>query len=637
MLTSIRARATGWIAWAIVIFISIPFALWGVNSYFEGGANINVAVVDGEEIDQQAYERALFIERDNLRRQMGSNVDHDYLASSVVGRQVIDGMIDDMLQFQYARDNGYTVDDETLAKAIRRFPDFMTNEQFDPNRYERILQFSGYSVTEFEESQRQAATVFQIQNSFALSSFSVDKVTDDTLAMLIQERNGDYVLITPEQYASEIEVSEEQIQERYESNKNQYTDPEKVKVEFIQLSVSDFATDYVPSEQVIQELYDTQMNEFLREETRSVSHILIEPEGDTEEDETKARELADDVASRAKAGEDFAELVTTYSGDTGSVQQGGSIGEINRGATVPEFERVAFSLEEGVISDPVRSSFGYHIIRVDEIRAEEIQSLEEVKDELVAQAVKAQAESELGGILEEVRNVAYEQPDSLAPVADIFNLEIKTSDWFTRGFGNDVASNEIVRTVAFSDLVLEEGFNSELLELDVENYVVLRKADYEDAVQLEVDDVRDEISESLLREMTIEHARSVGEETVENLKGGGDDWNEFVEQNGLAVESLPPRDGDPDNPDSYAISNFVYSAPLPMADEVIFGGDALFDGRYVVYRIVGVTEGDIAAAEEGQRSQIEAQLKNRFGFDLYQNYVTDLKDSADIKIYEDFL
>ena len=636
MLTSIRARATGWIAWAIVIFISIPFALWGVNSYFEGGASIHVAVVDGEEIDQQAYERALYIERDNLRQQMGSNVDHDYLSSSVVGRQVIDSMVSDMLQFQYARDNGYTVDDETLAKAIRRFPDFMTNEQFDPNRYERILQFSGYSVSEFEESQRQAATVFQIQNSFVLSSFNVDKVTDDALALLIQERNGDYVLITPELYASEIEVSEEQIQERYESNKNQYTDPEKVKVEYIQLSVSDFATDYVPSEQIIQELYDSQMNEFLREETRSVSHILIKPEGDSEEDETKAKELADDVASRAKAGEDFAELVTTYSEDTGSVQQGGSIGEINRGATVPEFERVAFSLEKGVISDPVRSSFGYHIIRVDEIRAEEIQPLEEVKEDLVAQAVKVQAESELGGILEEVRNVAYEQPDSLEPIADLFNQEIKTSDWFTREFGNDVASNEIVRTVAFSDLVLEEGFNSELLELDVENYVVLRKADYEAAVQLAVDDVRDEISESLLREMSIEQARSVGEETIENLKRG-DDWDEFVAENGLTVESLPPIVGDPDNPDSYSIANFVYSAPLPSADEVIFGGDALFDGRYVVYRIVGVTEGDIATAEEEQRSQIENQLKNRFGFELYQNYVTNLKDSANIKIYEEFL
>ena len=635
MLTSIRARATGWIAWAIVILISIPFALWGVNSYFGEIYEINVAVVDGEEIDLQTYQRALYIERDNYRQQMGENVDSDFLSSSVLGRQVVDQLVRDLLLFQDARSNGYYVGDEALAKAIRRAPMFLTDEKFDQSRYERLLQFSGYSVPEFEELQRQLAAVSQIRSSFLASSFSVDQSVNEVLKVVLQTRDGDYALIEPERFASEIEVSEEDIQAEYDQNLSLYTEPEKIKVEYIQLLLSDFAKDYEPTEETLQQLYEVDIAQFLREESRFVSHVLIKPDGESEEDEAKALEEATEVAEKAKAGEDFGELVSNHSDDTGSVEQGGSIGEVNRGATVPEFEEVAFSLSEGEISGPVKSTFGFHIIRVDEIKKEETKPFEEVRDELVDSAIKQQAEDELGQILEEVRNIAYEQPDNLLAVSDAFGLEIQESEWFSRDAGSGIADNNKIRDVAFSELVLKEEFNSDLVELDVENYVVLRKLQFQDTAQLGIDEVRDEITEKLLAQKSEEQAQNLGERLVDAVKSG-DEWTEVLAENNLEPLPNPGREGE-DNYDSYLIANMIYSASLPKEDGVAYGSGSLSDGRYVIYRIVSSEDGNPESAEEEMRQQVQAQISNRFGVELYDSYVSNLRQIADVKIYDDAL
>lgn len=633
MLTTIRERATGWIAWAIVILITIPFALWGVNSYFEGYSNVSVAAVEGDEIDYYDYQNLLHQERNRLRQLYGSNISAELLSAEILGRQVVNQMVDQVLLSQDARSRKYHVSDQQLADAIQRAPDFQTGDGiFSRELYERILQYSGFSPSQFEEQQRINASVQQIQTGFVESSLIIDKAVDQILALQLQTRLGEYAVLKPAEFVSQIRVSEEEIVAEYEENLSQYMDPEKVRVEFVELSISDFASQFEPNEETLREIFNSEIEQFMREEQRSVSHILLET---GEDDYAEALTLADELVGRLNHGENFNDLAAAYSTDVGSASAGGSIGWISRGATVPEFEAVAFALEEGEISDPVKSSFGIHIIRVDEIQGQTQMEFEEVKDELIERATQEQAETEFFQIAEDVRNIAYEQPDTLDPVADALDVVVQTTDWFSRNVGTGIAANSIVRDAAFSDAVLLDGYNSDLVNAGDGVRVFIRKLDHKESSQLSLDEVRSEIHEKLLIAKSIDAAKVAGQELVQKLQDGRD-WNEILESENLAASEIPSRAESVD----YSVSEIlrlVYESQVTNAQNSEYGGGQTQSGDYVIYNISEVVEGDPQAAAEEHRAQIEAAFRQRFGVDLYRNYIDRLRSEADVYINEEMI
>ena len=534
MLTSIKEKATGWIAWAIVILITIPFALWGVNSYFTGLHDIYVAEVNGEEIEYQVYQQALYQERDRIRDRLGSNVSPEILSGAFLGRQVVEQIINEMLLTRDAESNRYRISDQQLASYIRSEPSFQTENQFDQLLYERILQFSGYSPAQFEGIQRASAAVQQVQTGYTYSWLDVDQAVDDVLSLALHQRYGDYAVIQPSQFLSEIEISEDEIKTRFEENSTVYQDPARMRIEFVELKLTDFAQNYTPKEEELQRIYDSQRSELLGDEQRSVSHILIEISEDSDNAEAEAETLANELAQRARSGEDFAVLAQEFSADAGSAGLGGSLGIINRGVTVAEFEAAVFSLELDEISDPVRTQFGFHVIRVDDIAAGELKTYDEAQDDLVEIAKRENAELEMFTVAEEVRNLSYEQPDSLDPLSDTLGLKVETSDWFTMDSGTGIAENYQVRTTAFGNEVLVEDFNSNLIELATDHLVVLRKYDYNEPAQLSLDEVKDEISVELLNERSSQIAEELGLEIVQILTSDSNSvWDTVIAERGL--------------------------------------------------------------------------------------------------------
>ena len=633
MLTTIRERATGWIAWAIVILITIPFALWGVNSYFEGYSSISVAAVEGDEIDYYDYQNLLHQERNRLRQLYGSNISAELLSAEILGRQVVNRMVDRVLLSQDARSRRYHVSDQQLADAIRQAPDFQTDDGiFSRELYERLLQYSGFSPSQFEEQQRINASVQQIQTGFVESSLIIDKAVDEVLALQLQTRLGEYAIIEPAEFVSQIRVSEEEIAAEYEDNLSQYMDPEKVRVEFVELSISDFASEFEPNEDTLREIFNSEIEQFMRQEQRSVSHILLET---GEDDYAEALALADELIERLKDGENFKDLAAEYSTDVGSASAGGSIGWISRGATVPEFEAVAFEMEEGEISDPVKSSFGVHIIQVDEIQSQTQMEFEEVKDELIERATLEQAETEFFQIAEDVRNIAYEQPDTLDPVADVLGVDVQTTDWFSRNLGTGIAANSMVRDAAFSDAVLLDGYNSDLVNAGNGVRVFVRKLDHKERSQLSLDEVRSEIHEKLLIAKSNDAVKIAGQELVQKLRDGRD-WNEILESENIAAIEIPSRAESVDYSVSEILS-LVYDSQVTNAQKSEYGGGQTQNGNYVIYNISEIVEGDPQAATEEHRAQIEAAFRQRFGVDLYRNYIDRLRSEADVFINEDMI
>ena len=634
MLTSIRERATGWIAWAIVILITIPFALWGVNSYFSGGTNVNIAEFDGEEIDYQTYQRALYNERDRVRQQYGQNISADFLSGNILGRQVVNRLANEILLYRYANDQGFRISDEQLVEAILSSSGFQTEDgKFSRDQYERVLQFSGYSPSQFEEIQRNSAAVQQIQTGFIESVLPMDDAVDDILKVLKQKRIGEYSVIEPSRFLSESQVSEEEIQASYDQDKDQYKEEGRVKVQYIELLLSDFAKNLTPDEETLRDQYNADTERYLQVEQRSVSHILLKTEGD---EDAGANELASQLVERLRVGEDFGALAAEYSADVGSAENEGSIGWIGRGATVPEFEAVAFLLKVGETSEPVRTNFGIHIIQVNKIEAEKVKDFEEVRDELVEQVKRDRAELEMFETSEELRNIAYEQPDSLDPVADALGLKLEVSEWFTRTEGTGIAENPAVRAVAFSDEVLQQEFNSDVIQIDDGHLVVLRKNEFQAAKQLDLAEVKAEITEKLLALKSTAKAQGFTEGLIKELKDGGD-WNQVLSENGLSVTDIPSSDNESTDPLSFDIAKIVYSAEKPSPEKVVYGGSPVRDGQYLIFRLTDVVSGDTASASEDERQGIENAIRQRFSVGLFETYVTQLRDGIEIDINDELL
>ena len=633
MLTSIRERATGWIAWAIVILITIPFALWGINSYFEGGVNVNVAEFDGEEIDYQTYQQAIYSERDRVRQVYGNNATAELLSGEVLGRQVINRLVNDVLLQRDARDRGYRISDAQLAEAIRNEPSFQSEQGFSRELYERILQFSGYSPSEFESVQRNNAATQQVQTGFIESVLPINSTVEDLIQLLRQRRTGEYAIVEPSSFLSEIEITDAEIRSDYEENQAIYVDEEKIRIEYIELAPSDFAVNFRPTEETLRQIYDAEAEQFREEEQRLVRHILLEGVAG---DNVAAIDQASELIYRLNNGEDFAHLASEYSADIGSASQGGDLGWISRGATVPAFESAAFALSEGEISEPVESEFGVHIIRVDEIQAEKAKPFDEVRDELTEQAIRNQAEIEMFEIAEEMRNVAFEQPDSLDAASDLSGLKIEVSDWFSRSQGTGISSHSSVRNAAFSATVLEDGFNSDLIALDDGRQVLLRKREHRPSEILSFDFVKAEITDKLLFEKSAEKAKEFAENLLTQLADGAD-WNSTIDDHGLEIRAIPGRTGNEADQDSAEVASYVYAWEKPGVDGVSYGGGPISQGRFAMFRITGVVEGDVASASVDEQNNLRSIMQLRFGAGLFESYLNQLRDGIDVSINDELL
>ncbi len=633
MLTRIRERATGWIAWAIVILITIPFALWGVNSYFTGGINVNVAEFDGEVIDYESYQRALYSERDRMRQAFGSSATAELLSGDVLGRQVANRLVNDVLLQRDAHERGYRISDAALAEAILNEPSFQNEQGFSRDLYERILQFSGYSPTEFESVQRSNAATQQVQTGFIESILQIDSSVDDLVQILNQRRLGEYAIVEPAGFLAEVRVTEEDIRAEYEENQSLYVDDERIKVEYIELSRSDFAVNFTPTDETLRQIYDAEAQQYREEERVRVRHIMLKSEGG---DNFAALEEARDLIARIRRGEDFASLAAEHSDDFGSVEQGGSLGWINRGVTGPAFEAAAFALGEGEISDPVETVEGVHIIQVEEFQGEQIKSFEDVRDELTEQAISNQAEIEMFEIAEEMRNVAFEQPDSLEPARDLLGLRIQYSDWFGRNEGTGIASNSRVRRAAFSETVLEEGFNSDVISLDDGRQILLRKRDYRPPETLSLALVEAEITEKLLSEKSAAMARGHAEFLLDRLSDGAD-WTETLYEQGLEAYEIPVRTGNANDIDSAQVAAYVYAWEKPGPSGAAYGGGPISDGRFAMFRITGIAEGGEESVTMQELDNLRSIYLLRYGAGLFESYVAQLRQGIDVSFNEELL
>jgi peptidyl-prolyl cis-trans isomerase D len=631
MLTAIREKATGWIAWILVGIITLTFALWGIQSYFEGPDRAEIAVVNGTEIENTTYQNALTERRRALVERFGSNFSSDYFATDAFKQQVLDELIDDILLQSEQIERGYRIGDDQLRNLIRTATEFQGENGFDTERYQALLRTEGYTVNLYEAEQRRRLAIQQMQRGFLDTVLVRDDDVDAIVALLQQRRDAEYVVLAVDRFTDEAEISAEQIQLHYDQNPEQYRAPDRMRVEFVQLSVDQIAQRIEPTEEELQASYRQNEDEFNEPDRRRASHILIALAADASEDvELAALRRANEIADQVKGGGDFAELANTHSDDSVSAENGGDLGFIEPGMMVAPFESAVFAMDLNETRGPVRTKFGFHIIKLTELTVGAKRSFESVHDEIVERERRQQAELQFAERAETFTNLAYEHSHTLEVAAEELDLQVQQSDWFSRDEGDGIAAAAGVRRAAFSESVRVDQFNSDTVQIDADTVVAVRQLDFKESEIRPLDEVRDSIEATLLAEQAATRIAEVGTDLVAKLNSGGD-WEALIGELELTAEPLPAERNATTDPEQREISAEVFRAPAPDGGPVV-AGMRLASGGYAIYRLTAVTAGDVASADDDVKQRVRSELERRHGLDQYLSYRRDLRNRAEVEI-----
>jgi peptidyl-prolyl cis-trans isomerase D len=636
MLTTIREKAQGWIAWVIVFIISVPFALWGVNEYFSGQETIVVAEVNGEELMSQEYQEALTRRKASLRQEFGRNINSELLDSTVFKLRILNEMIGQRLLTDDIREQHYSISDEQLAAYIRTNESFQRDGSFSQEMYTSALRRNRLSPVAFENSLRNSNIVDQISTGFSQSVIVTDAELDDMVRLEQEKRDVAYLYLDIKRFADQVTVTDEQVSKQYEDNPQLYMTPESLRAEYIVLSIDSLADQIEPDEQALKDLYQEQKHLYTTAEERRAQHILLAV--DDEADDAKVQAMASDLAKQVRDGGDFAALAREYSTDSISAKKGGDLGFFERGVMLEAFEDQAFSMQPGEVSDPVRTTYGYHVIKLNEIKPEAGQTFDEVRDKLIKEYSMREAAAQFGQQAEEMQNLVYEQPTSLNPAADALGLKIIESDWITRDSTGGITGNRAFIDASFSEDVIQEGLNSEVIEIDENTLVALRNIEHQQPQLRTLDEVAGEIREDLKKTTLLNYASVKADDLVASLKDGRKTLDQLAGELSLTlgVADGVGRIGKDDLSSTLVAEMFRIAAPDEAGDRSA-ASIKLDDNTIAVFAVRQVTPGDPATASKNIRNQMRVILEQRKGNDMFADYEQGLREMADVTVYEDRL
>ena len=619
MLDAIRKHTTGWMAKAILALITVPFALFGIDSYLnQAGSNVAVAKVNGDKISIQEYGNA--IENVRNRMQADGKVDAAMLDSPQLKQSVLDGLITRRLVNAEINKSYFKISDEQLSQHILGMPEFQDGGKFSEEIYQKTLAQNKLTATKFENEQRNNLLTQQARDGLAALVFVPKSMAAQTLQFAHQQREVSAAEIKTAQYLSQVKVTPEQIKAYYDLHKDKFVVPEQVKLEFALLSAAGLVAQMKVNDAEVKEFYDANTAKFQNDEQRHASHILIGIGGGTNKDKAAAKEKAAGILAELKKNPKlFAELAKKYSQDP-SGAKGGDLGTFGRGAMVKPFDDAVFSMKVGQISDLVESEFGYHIIRLDGISGQNT-SFDSLKLQIKGELSWQKAQAKYAELADDFSNTVYEQSGSLKPAADKFGLQLQTSGWLSRDDGAKFFKNEKLMNAAFSDAALKEKRNTEAIEISPNNMVSARVIDHKDSAPRSFDEVKGGIEAVLKLEQAVKLATDKGIADLAKLKAG---------DAGKDLEWIPPVMVDRKN--AQGLTDIVMNQVFKMDASKLPAYAGFVNGKssYTIVKILSVS--DALAKDDEAKKTAEAELQAAVAAEYVSAYGESLKAKSDVVV-----
>lgn len=617
----------------ILGLLIVPFAIWGLESYQFGGGAGSVASVNGLEISQQEFDAEVRNQQDQLRRMLGRNYDPEMLDTPESRAALLDSLVSRRLIESAALEAKLTVPDEQLVELIRSVPAFQVDGQFSREQYERVLRTQNppMSPAQFEARVRLDLALQQLGRAVGDAAIVPRTVAERLTALQTEQREVSEAKIAAAQFRDQVKIDEARIKAYYEANPAEFRRPERVRAEYVLLSTEALAREVEVKPEEVKAHWESQYGAKFAERQaarKKIGAILAEVRKDPGR---------------------FAEVAKARSDDKPSAEQGGDLGFQARGAFVKPFEDALYRLKPGQVSGVVETEFGFHVIKLLETRKvdgreerrashilvaapAEAKSLDEMRPEIEAELRNERAGRRFAEVAETFNNMVYEQPDSLEPVAERFKLTVRTTPWIEKSGRQELGPLDHPKLLAalFSEDAIVHKRNTDAVEVAPGTLVAARVAEHQPAAQLPFEEVRDEIAGKLRRQEAVELARKEGERRLEALRKG----------EGAAPKWSAPKAVSREAPAGLKGETLRAVVSADVSRLPAYQGVAVEDG-YLLLRISKVTDGAKAGdgKQDGEdaakaRLQRAAQI---YGSAQYQAYLASLRADADIEIKQEAL
>jgi peptidyl-prolyl cis-trans isomerase D len=621
MLQDIRDNSQGVIAKVIIGFIVAIFALFGVDSIMNGFiTSPPVAEINGEEVS----EAQLQANTQNLLNSIGGSADS--LDQGLLEQIALGQIVEEVLLRQSAQASNMSVSSNRVDRSIIENPNFQINGVFDSDLAIRTMASQGFSIPIYRDTLQQQMLLSQLANAYSSSAFVTDSELERIAGLAAQTRDFRYLSIPLGTRTLGTAISDAQIQSYYTENPQDFTQPETVSVSYVLLDKNIISNEIELDEGVIEAQYETERSAFEGSAEKRASHILFEVGGDLSEEQ--ALEMAATAKQRIDAGEDFGAVALDVSTDTVSAEDGGDIGYTDGTAFPVALEEMLEILSVDEVSGPVISDFGVHIVMLTEDSENVFQSFEEVADRIERQLKSSEVELIYAQRLGDLSNLAFET-GNLETISEELGLDVLISGTFGRTGGSGIFSNQALIAAAFSEEVLLEGNNSEVVELSPSQAVVLNVLLFNEAAVLPIEEVEPEIAVIIRTQMEREAVQALNDQLLTNIENDesvdqllADNEIEWLTEEGTSRGAVTVN---------REILAKVFSMSLADSDTSTYDNLTLTNDTAVIVELNSINAGSIATLPQIDRENMVSGMVADLGNSDFQAYMSNLQENADIE------
>lgn len=624
-ITLMRRHTKGILVKVLVGLIAVVFVFWGVYAIREKPGS-KIAYVNGDLITGLEYDAKYREILDALQKQYKEYWNDSLIKAFQIKQRALNSLIEKRLISQESNRIGLGVTDDEVANAIFTYPAFQVNGKFDERKYRTLLNYNRMEPADFESSIKLELLGKKIQNFIKCFFPTTDMEIMNYYSYQKEKVNIGFVSFNPRDFKGKTEVKQDEKEAYFKAHKEKYRIPEKIKIAYLVLDPSDFLDKVSITEKEISDYYELNQERFKNPKKIKARHILLKVSPDASESENKeTKERALSLLKRLKNGEDFAALAKKYSqGPTAS--RGGDLGYFTRGKMVKPFEKLAFSLKKGEIGGPVKTRFGWHIIRVDDIKEATVKTFSEVRNQIVT-IIKNDISKEMAH--ERALTLMDQMPYDidLATYAAQHGLTAKETDYFPKkgaipGLGGD---ERLIKSI-FS---LKKGETSEIIEHKNKFYII-QVVDTKSSHIPKISEVSDQLDKDFINHLSLIAAKREAEGYLEKLKGGAD-WSELAKIKGLETDEtgfFTRGDNIPKIGYSSLLSevSFALSSQNRYPDEVFVVNNKVYIIRWLAREELNQESFD---KEKDSFKQMYLLMKDRR---IFNAWIQSIKEKAEIKI-----
>ncbi len=628
MLQSIHDNAKGWVAYAIILLISVPFALWGIQSYLGGGNEKVVAVVNGDDIGIQAVQNEVSQQKQRILQMFGKMPPG--FDDSNMRMSALDSIVNQSLLRQHADEQGYRASATEVVDVLATIPAFQKDGKFDTETYHQTMLLQKRNEAALEEQIRMSISESQFHDAISATAFLPKSEMEAYQKLISQKRDAEVYTLALADVESQINITDEMIQKHYSENPASFQTEQQLKVSYIELKESEIAKSLNPSDAELQDFYNDNADNYFSNGQFKASHIRVSFDEKQSKDEVKkkAAELHAALASGKETFEAMAKMKNLSEAGV-FVELGDAIGFVPQGTMDKAFEDAVFKTTPGAIAELVETDLGYEIIKVLEITPENQKTFEQAKTEVTKDVKKEIVGKRFDELYETLRTTAFENDGSLQPAVEATEGKITTTGWFSQSSASGVIANPLVKQAAFSETVLTQGRNSALIELNDGHVMVLRLQDRKEPALKPMADVSAEIKSLLAKQEGKKQLKEKGDALLASIKEAknwtpvGDAASSVVKHADISRDDikLAPY-----------VTAAIFNAVAAADKSTVYSSLTAPNGDYSIVALTSVKEGDAAVDDEAQ-TQYTGYIGNR----EQRAVMKALRDNADVQVYAERL